>query len=164
MGYPLLSFQVLFMASYYGRFDYVVDDKGRVNVPARFRRAAGAESDERYVITLGLDRCIYVYPPEQWSLIENKLRQLSSDLPEQRRYIRIVGANASDSKVDAQGRIALPRNLLNTLGVDKNVIIIGAFDHIEIWKPEAYQEFMGKGPSYEEVAEQIFRPRTDQKE
>jgi MraZ protein len=152
------------MAFFYGRFDYVIDEKGRVNVPAKFRKAAGTESDERYVITLGLDRCIYVYPPDQWSLIEKKLRQLSNDLPEERRYIRIVGANASDSKVDAQGRIALPRNLLNTLGIEKNVTIIGAFDHIEIWRPQAYEEFDKKGPSYEEVAEQIFRPRMNQKE
>ena len=152
------------MAFFYGRYEYVIDEKWRINVPAKFRKAAGAGSDERYVITLGLDRCIYVYPPEQWSLIEKRLRQLSNDLPEERRYIRIVGANASDSKVDAQGRIALPRNLLNELNIDKNIVIIGAFDHIEVWKPEAYEEFMKKGPSYEEVAERIFRPRTDQKE
>lgn len=149
------------MASFYGRYDYVIDEKGRVNVPARFRRAAGAGSEERYVITLGLDQCIYVYPPEQWTTIEQKLRRLSNDLPEERRYIRIVGANASDSKVDAQGRIGLPKYLLDTLDIEKNVVIIGAFDHIEIWRPETYQEFMEKGPSYEEVAEQIFRSKTD---
>lgn len=147
------------MASYYGRYDYSIDEKFRTNVPAKFRRAAGSGLEERYIITLGLDQCIYVYPPEQWNAIEDKLRRLSADLPEERRYIRIVGAYASDSRVDAQGRIALPRNLLDQLGIEKNIVIIGAFDHIEIWKPETYDEFMKRGPSYEEIAEQIFRPK-----
>jgi MraZ protein len=153
--------QEISMASFYGHYDYAIDQKGRVNVPARFRKAAGAGSEERYVITLGLDQCIYVYPPEQWEIIEKKLRGLSNDLPEERRYIRIVGDNASDSKVDSQGRITLPKQLLNRLGIDKKVVIMGAFDHIEIWRPETHAEFMEKGPSYEEVAEKIFRTRTE---
>jgi MraZ protein len=150
------------MASFYGRYDYTIDEKARVNVPARFRKAAGAASEERYVITLGLDQCIYVYPPEQWIGIEEKLHRLSSDLPEERFYIRTIASHASDSKVDAQGRISLPRNLITKLGIEKNVIIIGAFDHIEIWRPETYDEYIEKGSgSYEQVAEQIFREKPD---
>ena len=150
------------MVSFYGRYDYTIDEKARVNIPARFRKAAGATSEERYVITLGLDRCIYVYPPEQWIGIEEKLHRLSSDLPEERFYIRTIASHASDSKVDAQGRISLPRNLITKLGIEKNVIIIGTFDHIEIWRPETYDEYTEKGPgSYEQVAEQIFREKPD---
>ena len=146
------------MVSLRGYYEYAIDEKGRVNVPAKLRKAAGADSDEPYVITLGLDRCIYVYPPAQWTAIEEKLSQLSSDLPEERYYIRTITSHATDSKVDAQGRIGLPRMLLDKLGIEKNVVIIGAQDHIEIWKPETYEEYMENGPgTYEHVAEQIFR-------
>jgi MraZ protein len=146
------------MVSLRGYYEYTIDEKGRVNVPAKLRKAAGAESDESYVITLGLDQCIYVYPPAQWTAIEDKLDLLSSDLPEERYYIRTITSHASDSKLDAQGRIALPRMLLDKLGIEKNVIIIGAQDHVEIWRPETYREYMENGPgTYEQVAEQIFR-------
>ena len=151
------------MASFYGRYDYTIDQKGRVNVPARFRKAAGAGADERYVITLGLDQCIYVYPPEQWTEIQEKLRRLSSDLPEERFYIRTISSHASDSRVDAQGRISISRSLLEMLGIEKDVVIVGAHDHIEIWRPETYHRYMKQGPgSYEEVAERIFRKKPDQ--
>jgi len=153
------------MASLRGYYEYSIDEKGRVNVPAKLRKASGVESDDSYVITLGLDRCIYVYPLAQWTAIEEKLDQLSSDLADERYYTRTILSHASDSQIDTQGRIALPRNLLDKLDIDRKVVIIGVQNHIEIWKPETYQEYMEKGPgafepgSYEKVAEQIFQPR-----
>jgi MraZ protein len=151
-----------------GYYEYAIDDKGRVNVPAKLRKAAGTESDESYIITLGLDRCIYVYPPAQWTAIEGKLDHLSSDLADERYYTRTITSHASDSQVDAQGRITLPRPLLDKLSIEKKVVIIGVQDHFEIWKPETYQKYMEQGPgafepgTYEQVAEQIFQRRKPQ--
>lgn len=151
------------MASLRGYYEYAIDEKGRINVPAKLRKAAGAESDDSYVITLGLDRCIYVYPLAQWTAIEEKLNQLSSDLADERYYTRTITSHASDSQVDAQGRIALPKTLLDKLDIVKKVVIIGVQDHFEIWKPETYQEYMEKEPgAYEKVAEQIFQRRKTQ--
>ncbi len=155
------------MASLRGYYEYAIDEKGRVNVPAPLRKAAAAETDEAYVITLGLDHCIYVYPPVQWTAIEQKLSQLSSDRADERYYTRTITSHARDSQLDAQGRIALPKHLMERLNIGKKVIIIGVQDHIEIWKPETYQEYMENGPgayepgTYEKVAEKIFQRRAD---
>ena len=146
-----------------GQYYYAVDEKGRVNIPAKFRKAVQAKKEDWFKITLGLDRCIWVMPPEQWRIVQEKLNKLPFELADPRYYHRMIHSYASNSKIDAQGRIVLPRNLLEKLKIEKDVVIVGMHNHIEIWKHETHQEYLNKGPSayetgpYEEAAEKIYR-------
>ncbi len=139
------------MAGFKGSFQHSVDQKGRINIPAKFRKAPGTA--ESYVITRGLNSCLYVYPSEEWDKVEEKLRSLAQNDPNALYYLRATLANAADVQVDKQGRINLPPKLIKLAGLSKEVLINGALDKMEIWSPEAFEKYIEENQeSYEEVA------------
>ena len=145
------------MPSFIGRYDYSIDHKGRLNIPAKFRRNIDPESQETFVITLGLEGCLFAFPLSEWSLIEEKLRELPLTQKRTRFFVRTLTSHASDSRIDSQGRITVSQKLLELAGISKEVIIIGVLGRIEIWAPDRYESYQKDfGMSYEEVAEDIL--------
>lgn len=139
------------MAGFKGSFKHSVDQKGRINIPAKFRKAPGTA--ENYVITRGLNSCLNVYPSDEWDKVEEKLRSLAQNDPNALYYLRATLANAADVQVDKQGRINLPPNLIKLAGLSKEVLINGALDKMELWSPEAFEKYLEENQeSYEEVA------------
>ncbi len=121
--------------SFLGEYRYSIDSKGRVNLPARLRKALPESADDTFIVTRGLHENILVYSLEEWKRLEEGLRRLSLLDPVHRIFIRQTTRFATPCKLDSQGRIAIPQSLLDFAHITKEVIIIGLLSEIEIWDP-----------------------------
>jgi MraZ protein len=144
-----------------GEFSYTVDTKGRVNIPAKFRKVLSADNEDTFVITRGMDPCVWVYPVVVWQKIENDLKNLSSLSAINRTFVRNTVRYATLLIYDGQGRIQLTTNLINYAGLDKKTLIIGMVNKIEIWNPERLKEIDKKNmkidsTAYDDLAEKII--------
>ncbi len=126
-----------------GEYNHTVDAKGRLIVPAKFREALG----ETFVVTKGLDGCLYVYSDEEWENIENKFRELPLTAQDARKFTRFFFAGAADCEVDKQGRILLPAVLREYAGIGKEVVLAGVLNRVEIWSKERWMD----NSEYEDV-------------
>ena len=125
--------------SYTGEYRYNLDEKGRVNIPARFRKILHPSNDKTFVVTRGLDpdKCLLVMPLEQWNRMESNFKsKLNLVEDSDRQFLRHHTRYATPVRYDGQGRIIIPQNLLELAGMKKEVIIIGALKWIEIWDPK----------------------------
>ena len=118
-----------------GEFSYSLDAKGRVNIPAKFRNGLSTDNEQSFVITRGMDPCVWVYPVTIWQSIEDELRKLSSLSRINRSFVRGTVRYASTVQHDKQGRIAITPNLIEYAELSKDVLIIGMVNKIEIWNP-----------------------------
>jgi len=147
--------------TFIGEYAYSLDSKGRVNIPAKFRQSLSADSQNTFVITRGLDPCIWVYPLEQWKEIENNLRNLSSVKNIHRTFVRDTARYASPSTYDKQGRITLTPSLTEYAILEKDVLIIGMINKIEIWNPNTLkivdqQNLEIEPDAYDDLADKII--------
>jgi len=125
-----------------GQFKYAIDHKGRIAVPAPFRRSLEAANERTLVLTKGYDGEIEVHPLSEWEQFENDmLLALPRYKRETRRFMRRRAASATEVDMDSQGRVMVPRHLAEYAGVDKEAIISGAISHFEIWNPETFEGF-----------------------
>ena len=126
--------------TFIGEYAYSLDSKGRVNIPAKFRQALSEDNENTFVIARGMDPCIWVYPLSQWKEIETNLRSLSSLSKIHRTFVRNTARYASPSTYDKQGRITLTPSLIEYADLDKDVLIIGMINKMEIWNPDRLDE------------------------
>jgi MraZ protein len=147
------------MSNFKGEYRYTADEKGRINIPAKFRKQLAPVARKTFVVTQGLDKCLAVYPLDEWEKYEQKLRILSTNKKVNRFYVRTIMAKACEIQYDHQGRIMVPVALLEYAGIKKEVIIIGVLEKIEIWDPAAYKNYFKKADlTFEDVAENLFEP------
>ncbi len=136
-----------------GEYVHTLDKKGRVIVPSRFRDELG----ERFVITRGLDRCLFLYPRREWANLENRLKELPLAKAEARKFMRFFFSGASEVEIDKQGRILIPPQLREHAHVQKEVVIIGVSNRAEIWSKENWEEYSNESDlSFEQVAEKMI--------
>lgn len=119
-----------------GEFSYSLDAKGRVNIPAKFRNVLTADNEQSFVITRGMDPCVWVYPVTIWQSIEDELRKLSSLSRINRSFVRSTVRYASSVQYDKQGRIAITPNLIEYAQLEKEALIVGMVNKLEIWNPK----------------------------
>jgi len=115
-----------------GEFQFTIDAKGRLFIPAKFREALG----EKFVVTRGIDRCLSIYPEDEWIKYTEKLNALPP--AQARRIRRFVYAGASEAEVDSHGRTVIPQNLREYAGIEGDVYITGAGSYIEIWSSDGW--------------------------
>ena len=144
-----------------GEFSYTVDAKGRVNIPSKFRKVLSADNEDTFVITRGMDPCVWVYPIVVWQNIENDLKSLSSLSAINRTFVRNTVRYATPLTYDGQGRIQLTNNLINYAELGKKTLIIGMVNKIEIWNPDRLKEIDKKNmkidsTAYDDLAEKII--------
>ncbi|MGI6188954.1 MAG: division/cell wall cluster transcriptional repressor MraZ [Clostridiales bacterium] len=120
-----------------GEYQHTADSKGRVIMPVKFREALG----DKFVLTKGLDSCLFVYPNDEWSNFEKKLRSLPLTSKDARAFIRFFFAGACECELDKQGRILIPGNLREYAGLEKELVIIGVSTRIEIWSKVKWEEY-----------------------
>ncbi len=138
-----------------GRFEYSIDDKGRVKIPPRFKEILKSRDINTLVMTI-FDDCIYVYPHDVWEKLEEKAVNLPLTNKAARRFKRMFFSSAQDVNIDRQGRVLVPAVLRDDAAVEKDVVILGNLDHIEIWSKEKWEEeFNALRSSEEELASQI---------
>jgi MraZ protein len=144
------------MSAFRGQYSYTLDEKGRVNIPARFRRALTPEARETFVVTGGFDHCLFVFPLDEWERKEILLREQSITNENVRKVVRILLMNATESTCDKQGRILIPSHLIAWARLDKEVLINGALERIELWNPQVFAEYVGDiEQSFEELAKDM---------
>ena len=119
-----------------GEYNHTIDAKGRLIVPSRFREILG----DAFVVTKGLDGCLFVYDNEEWKLFEEKLRALPITNKEARQFVRFFLAGAAEVEVDKQGRILIPNVLREFAGLAKDVALVGVGSRIEIWSRERFED------------------------
>jgi len=132
-----------------GEYQHSVDEKGRLTIPSRLREGLG----ERFVVTKGLDSCLFVYPLAEWNALETKLRALPLTRPEARSVVRLFFSGAIECELDRQGRILLPPNLRSHARLVKDAYIIGVSNRVEIWDKETWEEYSQQAAaSFEQAA------------
>ena len=119
-----------------GEFKHTVDTKGRLIIPSKFREYLG----EEFVVTKGLDGCLFAYDNQEWEAFEQKLRALPLNKKDNRIFARHFLAGASDVEVDKQGRVLLPPNLREFAGLVKDVVLVGMGNRIEIWDQDKWRD------------------------
>ena len=117
--------QTMFMSEY----NHSIDPKGRVIVPVKFRESLGTE----FVVTKGLDGCLFVFPNEEWNIFEEKLKSLPMSNKDARKFVRFFLAGAAVVELDKQGRILIPPVLRECAGLEKDVVVVGVGNRVEIW-------------------------------
>jgi len=118
-----------------GEYQYTIDDKGRLTIPAKFRRPLAGG----LVVTRGFDRNLAMYPMATWSGLVDKVNQLPYGDLQARRFRRLVFSGASDAELDKQGRINIPTYLLDYGMISKDVIVVGMNNFIELWSPDQWE-------------------------
>ena len=140
-----------------GQFTYSVDSKGRVSIPSKLRKFFSNEANDTVVMTNGAEKCIVVYPYDEWQKLESKLKNLNSFLPKDSKFIRILLQNASEDTLDSQSRVLIPQHLLDFAEIRKEVLILGVLDKIEFWNPELYAKYLEKTPeTFEQIAAEVM--------
>lgn len=135
-----------------GEYQHTLDPKNRVIMPSKFREKLG----DSFVMTKGLDNCLFVYSSEEWSIVEDKLKSLPMTNKDARAFVRFFFAGACECDLDKQGRIVMPTNLKDYAKIDKELVIIGVSTRIEIWSREEWNKFNNDANiSYEDVAERM---------
>lgn len=135
-----------------GEYRHTIDEKGRIIIPAKFREELGAT----FVVTRGLDHCLFGYTLAEWTQLEQKLKALPANKADARKFTRIFFSGACEVEVDKQGRINLPDHLCEYAHLEKECIVIGVSSRIEIWSEvEWTQYYTDSEDSFNEIAESL---------
>lgn len=137
------------MFMFMGEYDHTLDPKGRMIVPSKFREELG----ERFILTMGLDGCLFAYPQTEWERFVEGLRKLPGT-KEARQLQRHFMARAAEADVDKQGRFLIPAKLRELAGLTKDVVLVGAISKVEIWSKELWEQ-MDSDDNADEVAEHM---------
>ena len=119
-----------------GEYNHTVDTKGRLIIPSKFRELLGDE----FIVTKGLDGCLFVFPQDEWQAFEEKLRTLPLTQKGARQFTRFFVAGATTCELDKQGRILVPQTLREFAGLEKDVVLTGNLNRIEVWSKEKWSE------------------------
>ena len=136
-----------------GEYQHTIDPKGRIIVPAKIR----CELGEKFIITKGLDSCLFVYPEQEWKMLEEKLKKLPFTNKNARNFSRFFFSGATEVEFDKQGRVLIPTPLRNHAMLDKEVVIIGVASRLEIWDKDSWERYNAETQAeYEDLAEKMM--------
>lgn len=136
-----------------GEYKHNTDEKGRMIMPAKFRDSLG----ESFVVTRGLDQCLFVYPLTEWHILEEKIKKLPLTKKDARAFTRFFFSGATECEIDKQGRINLPAPLLKYAQIEKACAVIGVSNRVEIWSEANWEEYMDESEStFTEITENMM--------
>jgi MraZ protein len=142
------------MSGFLGSFRHQIDDKGRVSLPASFRRDA---ADQPLVLVQVHTNALTLYPQATWEEVEGRLRELLRLQPSSRPYVLSVTANAVEVAPDKQGRILIPQRLLQAVDISDSALLVGAIDRVEVWNPDRFDALVSQGGAeFERFSGQVF--------
>lgn len=141
-----------------GEYHHSLDDKGRLIIPAKLRTELG----DNFIITRGIEKCLFVYPEKRWEGIVQKLESLPFTKKDARNFTRFFLSGATVAEFDKQGRINITSPLIAYAGIEKDCIIIGTGDRLEIWSKDAWNEFFNSASiNMSDIAENLFNESVD---
>ena len=148
------------MARFRGRYNFSIDEKGRINIPAKFRKLLAPEAEETFVICRAPDNCLWAYPKDEWEKFEDKLLAMPMSR-EVNKFQRTLQNTLTDSTIDKQGRISLTQYQIEIAGINKDVSIIGRGNNLEIWDRKRFEQYTGSGDDYDDVYYDSIQPSVD---
>lgn len=135
-----------------GEYQHSLDSKGRLIIPAKFREELG----DSFIVTRGLDHCLFVYPKSEWDILVQKLKSLPLTRSDARRFVRFLLSGAIECELDKQGRITLPASLREYAELEKEVVAIGVSNRVELWSKSRWESYLDEAEAiYEDMAETI---------
>ena len=135
-----------------GEYSHNLDAKGRLIIPSKFREELHAS----FILTRGYDGCLTIYSVSQWEKIFEEINKLPDTKKDVRKYVRALMSSASECTLDNQGRILVPSNLSKSVGIEKECVIVGANNHIEIWDKSTWINYLeDANKNFEDVAENL---------
>ncbi len=135
-----------------GEYHHSLDNKGRIIIPSKLREDLG----NNFITTRGLEGCLYIYPETNWNLIISKYKELP-DTKDKRYFMRIFLSGASASELDQQGRVNIPSPLIDYAKLEKDCLIIGVDDHLEIWSQTEWENFISNNEEkFSDLADTLF--------
>jgi MraZ protein len=142
---------------FYGEFRHSLDQKGRLILPSKIREVCRDHGVERFFLTRGLDKCVFMFSEAEWRLQEQKFKSVSFTNKESRQFNRMFFSGAIDVILDKQSRFVLPQYLKEYAKIDKDTVIIGVSNRLEIWDRQRWDSFYEDSEeSFEEIAESLF--------
>ncbi len=150
------------MSSFIGSEISTVDAKGRLVVPARLRRGLAPEAADTFTIVRGPEGCVNMYPLDEWRAYADRLRKLAVGDEKARAFFRLLSDSATETTIDGQGRVSLTSKLLALAGVTGQAKLVGAFDHIELWDPQRFEQGVGRVDSeFDQMLNDLLGGRHD---
>lgn len=134
-----------------GEYQHAIDVKNRMIIPSKFRDYLG----DKFVVTKGLDNCLYAYPMDEWSNLEQKLKSLPLSNKDARAFVRFFFSGAVECELDKQGRFVVPMNLIEYANIKKEIVIIGVSTRFEIWSRENWEEYNSSNMDFDEISEKM---------
>ncbi|TYA13702.1 division/cell wall cluster transcriptional repressor MraZ [Paenibacillus faecis] len=135
-----------------GEFQHSIDEKGRMIIPAKFRDLLGTS----FVVTRGLDQCLFVYPLQEWEVLEQKLKALPLMKSDARAFTRFFFSGATECEWDKQGRVNLPANLRQYAKLEKDCVVLGVSNRVEIWSKDTWEQYFQQSEdTFNEIAEKL---------
>ena len=142
---------------FYGEYEHAIDRKGRLIIPAGFRKVLQAQGSNTLFLTRGLDGCLFLFAESEWRLAESRFKQVSFTKAEGRKFNRLFFSGASEVTPDRLGRVLIARHLKEFAQIKQDVVIVGISNRIEIWAKGRWHEFYETSrQSFEDVAEKIL--------
>lgn len=142
---------------FYGEYQHTIDRKGRIILPSKFREVAKNNFIEKFFVTRGLDKCLFMFAEDEWKNQEQKFKSMPFTKQEARRFNRLYFSGAVEMVADKQGRILLPQYLKDFAGIKRDIVIIGVANRIEIWDKTLWQEFYKTAAEgFEQIAEKLI--------
>jgi MraZ protein len=136
-----------------GEYQHSIDEKGRMIIPSKFREELGTE----FILTRGLDQCVFGYPLSEWKVIEEKLKSLPFTKKDARAFTRFFFSGAAECQLDKQGRVNIASPLRDYAKLEKDCVVIGVSNRIEIWSKSIWEEYFSKSEdSFGEIAESLM--------
>ena len=136
-----------------GEYHHTIDEKGRLIIPSKFREGLG----EKFIITRGIENCLFVYSLDSWEKITNKLETLPFTKKDARQFVRFFLSGATTAEFDKQGRVNITSPLISYAKLQKDCVVIGTGDRLEIWSQEDWDSFFESASNnMSDIAENLF--------
>lgn len=136
-----------------GEYHHNIDEKGRLIIPSKFRISLG----EKFVITRGMEKCLFVYSMDEWNNLMNELNKLSFTKKNARTFMRMLLSGATECELDKSGRVNIPNPLTNYASINKECVIIGVNERLEIWSEDEFNNFFNENiDEFSDIAESLF--------
>lgn len=134
-----------------GEYQHAIDNKNRMIIPSKFRDELGGA----FVLTKGLDGCLYAYTLDEWKILEEKLKKLPLTNKDARAFVRFFFSGANEVEIDKQGRALIPQNLMEYASIEKEIVSIGVSTRIEIWSKTKWDEYNNSNIDFDGIAEKM---------
>jgi len=141
---------------FYGEYHHNIDNKGRLIIPSKFRATIKEAYIEKFYVTRGLERCLFVFTQNEWTQLQSKVKNLSLMKANARSFSRVLFSGAYEAVCDKQGRIMLPPHLIQYAEIKKSIVVVGVATRFEIWSVETWEKFVKESlRNYEAIAEEL---------